>query len=278
VSYVSDNNAQIEYWNGSAGDTWQQSQAQLDAMLAGLSDIAVSAANVSQGERVIDVGCGCGDTTLALAQRGASVWGIDISQPMLALARERAVGSENIEFSEADAAAQSFTPDHDLVFSRFGVMFFADPTAAFANLRTALNIGGRLTFICWQSPRDNPWVSVGGRAIQPLLPEGEPVDPKAPGPFAFADPQYLEGILSDAGFDNIQIESAKTELCLGATIDDAIALQSKVGPMARAISELDTEGQAAAQKAVREALAPYATDTGVMLGAAVWLVQATNNG
>jgi ubiquinone/menaquinone biosynthesis C-methylase UbiE len=167
----SDNHEQIEYWNGRAGETWVAAQEQLDAMLAPISDALVERAEVMSGERAVDVGCGCGDTTLALAARGATVWGIDISEPMLNRARARAPAGAKVAFARTDAATQAFTPDHELVFSRFGVMFFADPHGAFRNLRTALTEGGRVCFVCWQAPQLNPWMAIAGRAVQPLLPQ-----------------------------------------------------------------------------------------------------------
>jgi len=271
---MSDNQQQIEYWNGEAGATWVAVQERLDAMLEPLSAVAIDKANPASGERVIDVGCGCGTTSLAMAARGAAVWGVDISEPMLAHAKQRAAELADVAFSVADAASQAMTPDHDLIFSRFGVMFFADPVAAFANLRTGLKNNGRLVFLCWQSPRDNPWVSVGGAAIQPYLPEAEPPDPKAPGPFAFADAEYLRDILSQAGFADVNIEAVNMDLRLGKDLDEAMEFQGQVGPAARALAELSGEQRDAALAAARAALEPFVTPDGVVLGSATWLVSA----
>lgn len=272
---MSENQEQVDYWNGEAGATWVKAQERLDTMLEPLSAVAIAKANPSNGERVIDVGCGCGTTSLAMAARGASVWGVDISEPMLAHARQRAAELDNVAFSVADAASQTMTPDHDLVFSRFGVMFFADPVAAFTNLHTGLKADGRLVFLCWQSPRDNPWVSVGGAAIQPYLPEEpEPVDPKAPGPFAFADVEYLHSVLTQAGFADINIESVNRDLRLGKDLDEAMAFQSQVGPASRVLAELSGTQKEEALAAARAALEPFATDDGVVLASATWLVSA----
>ena len=273
---MSDNQAQIDYWNGQAGATWVRAQQRLDAMLGDLTNVAIAKANPKPGERAIDVGCGCGATAEALAQAGASVWGIDISGPMLAHAKERLAAMENVAFAQTDAATQKLTPDHELIFSRFGVMFFADPVGAFTNLRTGLTADGRLVFMCWQAPRDNPWVSVGGRAIQPFLPEGEPVDPKAPGPFALADADYLHSILDEAGYVDIDIESVTMDQSLGEDLDAAMAFQGEVGPMARVLAELDGDTKLQAINAARKALEPYVTPAGVILGSAVWLVSARN--
>jgi len=273
---MSDNQPQIDYWNGQAGETWVRAQQRLDTMLEDLSAAAIAKANPQPGERAIDVGCGCGATTQALAQAGASVWGIDISGPMLAHAKQRLAEVTNVAFAQTDAATQALTPDHALIFSRFGIMFFDDPVAAFENLRTGLTSDGRLVFMCWQAPRDNPWVSIGGRAIAPFLPEAEPVDPKAPGPFAFADTDYVRGILEAAGYADINVESVTMDLCVGENLDAAMEFQAEVGPMARVLAELDGDARQRAMDAARAALEPFVTPDGIVLGAAAWLVSARN--
>ena len=161
------NQEQIDYWNGNAGTTWVDSQERMDKMLAPLTSPLLARANAAPGERILDVGCGCGDTSLQLAASGASVWGVDISKPMLerAAARAQLMSQANTHFSVADAATADLPAEHDLVFSRFGVMFFSDPVAAFANLYGSLKPNGRLCFLCWQPPRNNPWMSTAGAAI-----------------------------------------------------------------------------------------------------------------
>jgi len=272
------NEEQIKYWNGSAGTTWTESQQRMDQMLAPLTEAAMAATQVTSADRVIDIGCGCGDTSLQLANSAAFVRGIDISEPMLARARERAtqLGLENVAFDTADAATAPLEAEHQLLFSRFGVMFFADPTAAFTNLQAGLQKGGRLCFICWRPPRQNPWMSVGGAAIAPFLPEpATPPDPRAPGPFAFADKDYLAGILGTAGFKNVAIEPVDRTLKLANTLDDAMRFQGEIGPVARALAELDGKQKEQALNAARDALAEHVTDDGINLGAAIWLVTAT---
>ena len=269
------NEAQNEFWNGPAADVWVQAQEYMDQMLAPLSELAVEKAALTDGERAIDVGCGCGGTSLALAESGGAVWGLDISAAMVARARERAEGAP-VAFSVGDAATQTYTPDHNLIFSRFGVMFFDDPKAAFSNLRTALAPGGRLVFICWQVPRENLWMSVAGRAVQPYLPETEAQDPRAPGPFAFADPNWVDEILSDAGFADIVIESITPDLRVGSTVEEAMYFQSRIGPLARAVAELDEATQVKANEAVHAALSDYLTEQGVVLRSAAWLVSAAS--
>ena len=270
------NDAQIEFWNGAGGETWVRAQARLDAMLAPISDAVLDHAGRLDGLRVLDVGCGCGATSLDAVARGAAhVQGLDISAPMLALARSRAGDDGRLDFTVADAAVTEFDADYDLILSRFGVMFFADPSAAFANLRGALSDSGRLCFVCWQAPRVNPWVSVAGAAVQPFLPSSAaPQDPKAPGPFAFADPAYVEGVLAGAGFSEVALTAFETPLHLGDDLDEALDFQGEVGPMARVLAELDGEARIQAIAAARAALEPHLGPDGLHLGAACWLVSA----
>jgi len=272
---MSDNAAQIEFWNGQAGQTWVRAQEKMDAMLADLTTATIDRAAPKTAERVIDVGCGCGGTSIELAARGAAVWGIDISEPMLARAEQRASGLPEVHFTRTDAASAAFEPEHDLVFSRFGVMFFANPAAAFANLRTSLRPDGRLVFLCWRAAAENPWIAVAGRAVQPFLPAPEtPPDPRAPGPFAFAEKDYLVEILRTAGYRNFAVEPLNGELSLGGTLDEALTFQGEIGPLSRVLAELDDEVKPIALQAAREALMPYAHADGIRLAAACWLVHA----
>ncbi len=276
------NEEQNEFWNGQAGEKWVEEQETLDRLLAPLSAAALARAAVQPGERVLDIGCGCGATAIAMAEAGAQVTGMDISAPMLAHARSRAEKLTNATFKLADAATAALTPEHQLVFSRFGVMFFDDPTAAFRNLRTGLADDGRLSFVCWRAVPENPWIYLASKAVQPFLADatgesGAPPDPRAPGPFAFADEDYLRGILTDAGFKGVQLERFETKLTIGGNLDEAMAMQAGIGPVAQVFAVLDDSARQAALAAAREALTPYATDDGVSLGSSVWLVQATAN-
>ncbi len=271
---MKDNSEQVEYWNGSAGETWVRIQDRIDQLLAPMTEVALGKTGLSTGDRAIDIGCGCGTTSLLLAAQGASVWGVDISAPMLRHARERASGQDKIHFSEGDASVQAYTPDHQLVFSRFGVMFFADPVAAFSNIHSALTEDGRLLFLCWQSPANNPWLSVPGAALQEFRKDEPPEDPQAAGPFAFGDVDYTTGILTSAGFNDIQIEEVNKDLTLGDTLDEAVEFQSKIGPLSGVLGQLNKADQLRATSAVKDALAAYVSERGVVMRGAALLVSA----
>ncbi len=272
------NQAQIDYWNGPAGERWAKYNSETDRNLAEAADAVLKLAAAQPGERVLDIGCGAGVTSLLLAEEvgpGGHVTGVDVSQPMLALARSRA-HAKNIQFIEADATLYPFQPDYDMVFSRFGVMFFVDPVAAFANIRKGAAGDGRLAFICWRSVEDNEWVSLPYQAAKPVLPEQAPVPPHAPGPFAFADPDRLRGILTDAGFSHIGIEKFDGKMNLGPSPEHAsFQVTQLMGPTARALRDADASTRSKAQEAVAKALANFQTGTeNIRLGIACWLVSA----
>jgi len=272
------NAAQIDYWNTMAGPTWVQFQDLLDRQLEPLGVKAIEILAPRPGEAIADVGCGCGRTSLQLAERvgaAGSVTALDISRPMLEVARKRAAdaGLAQARFIEADAQTVRLEPARfDAVFSRFGVMFFNDPAAAFANLRGALKPGGRLTFVCWRPYLDNLWMRAPFEAAQPLLPPTTPAEPNAPGPFAFADDARVRGILQSAGFEQIEISPFDTAIG-GSSLDDAVTLAFRVGPLGSALRE-HPQAVAAVTEAVRAELAKHVTPDGVLMPAAVWIVQA----
>ncbi|HWA62483.1 MAG TPA: methyltransferase domain-containing protein, partial [Caulobacteraceae bacterium] len=196
------NAGQAAYWNTLAGATWVAMQDKLDRQIAGVGAATIAVLDPRPGEKILDVGCGCGASSLELARAvGATgeVLGLDISAPMLEVARRRAAeaGLAQARFQVGDAQVWPFEPGtYDALFSRFGVMFFADPTAAFSNLRRALKPDGRMTFLCWRTVADNPIMTVPGAAaakLFPAEPPASPPDPNAPGPFAFADGERLRG-------------------------------------------------------------------------------------
>lgn len=270
---------QITYWNASAGETWAAMQDQLDRQIGPLGERAMAALAPEVGERAIDIGCGCGQTTMALAARvgpRGSVLGVDISRPMLEVARRRvaAAGLAQVTLSEADAQTHGFAAGvFDAVFSRFGVMFFSDPAAAFANIRKALRPGGRLGFVCWRPFADNPWMMVPlTAALQHLPPIPPPTDPFAPGPFALADADRLRGFLSNAGFADICIEPF--DAMIGAPdLDQAVEVALKVGPLGALLRDQPDKADLVVG-AIRQALAAYIAAEGVRLPSATWIVRA----
>ena len=218
------NAAQIEYWNGLPGEKWVKNQKVMDASLADATAGLMRLAAIRPGERVLDIGCGSGETSLLAASAvGAAgqVTGVDISRPLLALARHRAEGLANLRYVEADAAHCAFAPEHDLLLSRFGVMFFDDPLSAFANIRTAAAPGGRLAFVCWRAVAENEYAAMPFEIARPLMPPLPPFDPVAPGPFALSDSDRLRGIVDSAGFSTIGIEKLDGVMRMGATAEEA---------------------------------------------------------
>ena len=273
------NAAQIDYWNAQAGETWARFQAQLDRQIAPLGLEAMRVLDARPGERILDIGCGCGQTTMALAERvggQGAVVGIDISRPMLDVARARPLpaGATQPDFREADAQSEALgKAAFDAAFSRFGVMFFSDPAAAFANIRAALKPSARMAFVCWRPYLDNPWMRVPMEAAEPLLGPPPPADPTAPGPFAFADADRVRTILGDAGFSAIAIDPYDARIG-GGDIEETVSLTFRVGPLGRALAENRDKVPSVAD-AVREAIRPYDTPNGVLMPAAVWIVRAS---
>lgn len=276
------NQDQAEHWNSS--DTvsrWVAHQDEHDRMLAPFAEVIFRAAALSPGEHVLDVGCGCGTTTLTAARAVApgTVTGIDLSVPMLERARQNAERSAvtNVCFEQGDAQTHAFPiPQRfDAVISRFGVMFFADPVAAFANLQAATRPDGRLTFACWQPLVANEWLTVPVAALAEHLPIPDPGDPSAPGMFTLAEPDRVRSILTGAGWRDISVTSERAPILVGGgTVEDAVT-HLRTGGMGRAILEGAEPGaQARAIDAVRAALMRRAHGDEVYLDAAIWLVQA----
>jgi SAM-dependent methyltransferase len=282
----SGNAAQVEYWNSRASLRWRDYQDHQDQVLKPVSDRLVAAADAKPGHLVVDVGCGCGGTSFEFATLVApdgEVLGLDVSEPMLARARERADADEDspVRFIRADATVYELPPSAiDLIVSRFGVMFFADPTQSFANLRRGLKPGGRVVFACWQEARQNPWMIVPLREAArhaPRLPEMAPDDP---GPFAFADRARVERILEAAGYADIVIEPHELDLdiAVGQGVDRAVESTLAIGPTSRILDGQSEAIRAAAAADIRAALATRAVGDSVPLGAAIWIVTATNPG
>jgi ubiquinone/menaquinone biosynthesis C-methylase UbiE len=279
-----DQNAdQIAYWNGPGGQHWTDRQQTQDILLAPVSDILVDRAKAKVGERIVDVGCGCGATTIAFAERvgpAGHVFGIDISAPMLARARQIAPAGIPVDFVLADATVYPFVSgSFDLMVSRFGVMFFAEPALSFANMRRALRPSGRLTFVCWREPRENPWLMMPLQAVYKHVPKLPQLGPEDPGPFAFASEQRVIRILSEAGFSGIAMEPCNLSLdvAVGRGLDAAVETALEIGPASRALEGQPPDVRAAAANSIREALAPFARGNAVPLAASIWIVTASGS-
>jgi SAM-dependent methyltransferase len=278
------NALQVEYWNETSGPCWVAAQASIDGQVTPFGLLAMERADIVEGERVLDVGCGTGQSTLQLAERvgrRGAVTGIDISTPMLACATERARKQrfKNVSFLHADAQTHRFdTPHFDLLYSRFGVTFFADPHAAFANLRTALAPGGHLAFVCWQALAKNPWMHEPLAAAVRHIELPAPRAPGAPGPFAFDDADRVREILDGAGFEQVTLESVERPLWIGGggSLGAAVTFLLEVGPAAAALREAGSEKRKSVASAVRAVIRDRATASGVVMDAAVWIVTAQN--
>jgi ubiquinone/menaquinone biosynthesis C-methylase UbiE len=276
------NQEQSDYWNTVAGPKWLALQVQLDLQLEPYGQAALEAAKVAQGEAVVDIGCGCGATTLELARRvGAAgkVLGLDISQAMIARGRELAAQTKlaNVSFACEDAQAVTLPASRfDLLYSRFGVMFFADPVAAFRNLRHALKPGGRLAFVCWQPAAANPWMSLPMLAAMQHIKIDAAADPNAPGPFAFGDAERVRTILAKAGFHEAAAREFRAEMSIagGATLEDALEFVLQISPLSRPLAEADTRTRDAVVGAIRETLRPYESGGRVRMPSASWIVTA----
>jgi SAM-dependent methyltransferase len=271
---------QIAYWNGPAGKRWADRQRAQDILLGPVADILVDRARLKAGERVIDVGCGSGATTIAFAQKvgpSGHALGIDLSEPMLARARASAPQGLPVDFVLADATVYPFDPEsYDLLASRFGVMFFAEPVKSFANMRKALRASGRLAFACWREPRDNPWMMTPLHAVYKHAPKLPPQGPEDPGPFAFASEERVHRILGAAGFRNIAMEACplSLDIAIGNGLDAAVQGALEIGPAHRALEGQPPDVVAAATASIREALAPFVRGGTVALPGSIWIVTA----
>lgn len=275
--------AQVAYWSGAGGETWLKGAERVEAAIEPLGDRAIAAATVRPGERIIDIGCGTGPTTLALAKAaspGGSVLGCDVAPILIDAAWRRALSSgvANVRFASGDASTYDFEPAAaDLLFSRFGVMFFGDPAAAFRHLRGALKPRGRVVFLVWRPFKDNGWAFVPFAAAGPLLPQMPRPSPDEPGPFSFGDPDRPRAALTEAGFADIAINPVDFMMPLSrGGLEEAVEQSVELGPLRRLLLDVPQDVRARAVDAVRAALAKHLTPDGVSLPAACWLITARN--
>ena len=267
------------YWNDAGGNVWVEHQALLDRVNQPVGDIVGKRADPAAGARVLDIGCGAGATTLDMARRigpeGRAV-GVDVSDALLELARQRAHAGAvgNVDFVRADAATHDFGgPAFDAAISRYGVMFFEDPDAAFANLRRALRPGGGLTFACWRSAAENPLTLVPLEAAAPFLPEPPRSPADGPGRFAFADPDRVRGILERSGWRQIALEPL--DVATPVSFDELMTLSLKLGLLGTLLPRHDEAVRKRVAEAVAARLETCVEDGVVPMTAACWLVTAT---
>ena len=270
-------NDQAALWNGPSGHAWVEAQETLDQMLKPFEELLLADIAAGSAHAVLDVGCGTGSTTLAVTRAlgpTGHCTGIDISEPMLALARERAArDGANATFVCADAQRYAFEPATiDAIISRFGVMFFDDAVAAFANLRRAARPDAALRFVAWRSAAENPFMTTAEQAAAPLLPELPPRRPDAPGQFFFADRERVRTILTNSGWTDVAIEPADVTCEFPAVALDAYL--ARLGPVGTVLRDADEATRARVTQAIRPAFDRYIQGDVLRFTGACWLVTA----
>lgn len=279
------NTDQAEYWSSPAGHIWATHQEHLDTLMSEVLSRGLEYANPQQGERVLDIGCGTGASTLGLTRAvggSGQVTGLDISEPLLDLARHRANSLEHApNFVLGDAQVHAFPAEEaDLIFSRFGVMFFGDPIQAFSNLRRATRSGGRLLMVCWQGAPQNPWFMLPMKCAVKRLGQPEPLDPLAPGPMAFKDIDRVTGILSEAGWASVKGDPVDVDLVPPQSLSEAAEFATTVGPATRLIRERNAspEDVSAIRQDCANAFREHLSPSGLRIPAAVNIFSAVNDG
>ena len=276
------NKNQKDFWSGKGGDIWVERQNAMDTMLSPLGEAALNKLNFNKEENVLDIGCGCGHTTLNIAKRigpSGNVTGLDISEPMLKRAKESAVEMSitNTSFKCVDVQTEDLGDQiYSTAFSRFGVMFFEDSVAAFKNINKSLISGGYLSFVCWQSPAVNPWQSLFIQEVKKFLDLPSP-PPRSPGPFAFMESEYVSSILEESKFQDITIEGHEAEVNMfsGRSLSDSVKDYISINPVVTQMLKESSENQIAEiVNSGIEAFSPYYSEKGLIFPSATWLVTA----
>lgn len=274
------NSDQLAFWNGSGGQTWVARQEHTDITLTPVSEALLAFAAPRVGERVLDVGCGCGSTTLDVARAvgpSGRVAALDISGPMLSEGRARAeaAGITNVDWRQADPGAAQLDA-YDLLTSAFGVMFFGDPIAAFAHMRRAASAGARMAFVSWRKLSENPWMALPMGAVARHVPPRPKRLPNAPGMFAFSDPERVSEVLCGAGWATPRFEKLDVELDIaaGRGLDAAVAQSTQIGAVSSWLRNEPPEVVSAAMGSLGDALAPHVDGASVRLPGAMWLVSS----
>ena len=280
------NAAMDEYWNGAGGQNWMSHRNHLEEGLKNFAQRVISAAAPASNEHILDVGFGCGETSIELAQLVGSngrVHGVDISAPMTkeAQLKAEAKGLANLSFESGDAQTMSLPKaEYDLAFSRFGVMFFDDFVGAFRNILTSLKPDGRLVFMCWAKRSENNWLALPLKiAAKHLTLPKPPEGPEAPGPFALSNEERVSGILGEAGFSDINIEVFRTQVVLGADLDEALSFLMELSPLGGLIKQAEADGHSttALIAELSEHLEAHEGEAGIALDGAALAVSAIKN-
>jgi SAM-dependent methyltransferase len=278
-----ENAEQIAFWNGTGGARWVARRAQLDAVLAPVQEALFERAAIKPGERVLDIGCGCGATMIAAAEKvgpGGSVLGLDVSAAMLTCAHETAPADAPVTFVQGDAMVHHFkAASADLVISRLGMTYFADAVRAILNIRNALRSEGRVAFACWRELRDNPWALEPLQAAYDHVPKLPGLRPHAPDDFAFGASEWVEKVVTEAGLRRVRLERCDVtlDLAAGGGLDGAVLTSLAMGPACRAVTGQPAEAAEAASVAVGKALARYARGQGILVPASFWVVTAVES-
>jgi len=268
-----------EYWKEEGGHKWVENLDATEASLEIFNDILLEHAGIREGDVILDVGCGGGANSIEMAKRTGrrgKVTGIDISGPILRIARERGRGLENIEFQEGDAARVIHNEgQYDLVFSRFGVMFFSEPVAAFRNLRKSMKTPGRMVFLCWRTMEENTWMNAPTQAIFSILsPVNQPPPVDAPGPFSLASRDRIEEILTTAGFEVAGVKAVDVKMNLGP-LPETVEYFMNMGAGAAALANANHEQKTAVAGILTKVLQEFESSGIVKAPAAAWIVSAT---
>jgi SAM-dependent methyltransferase len=287
---AAENEEAAEAWNGVLFDRFGEFREIIIGSLGAHGAEALRINPPAAGERVLDIGCGYGDTTQEIARMagpGGSAHGVDVAERFieLALAESAEAGVENVSFEACDVQTTEFPQVYDYAFSRFGTMFFANPVAALRNVRNGLVPGGRLCMVVWRQKPDNEWLHRAELAVERFLPEpdhdasDEPTC--GPGPFSMAGADVTSGILVAAGFEEISLRRCDIEVTIGATLEDAVAILMAIGPAGEIIrlsGDAADEIRPQLEEAIGEALADYVTDAGVLGSSSTWIVTARSPG
>ncbi|CAN5361283.1 methyltransferase domain-containing protein [soil metagenome] len=273
---------EVQYWNSAATRPWADQHQRIDRLFANVTDATLALAAPRRGETIVDIGCGSGTTVLNLAAQagpGGHVLGVDISEHSVRCARERIAAADcpQAEVLLADASAHDYAPNtFDLAFSRFGVMFFADPTASFANLRKAMKPGGRLAFAVFRTAQENPWTTQPMAAVRHLVPPLPPSGPEEPGQFSWADPARVRRILEGAGFRTVTLTPYDPAMQYAGPggASEAATLAMQVGPVVRATANAPQDLRDRVRAALEAFFQKHDGPQGVVMPGAIWIVRA----